>query len=217
MSDMFVACLGLKELDLSHFETSNVRSMSRMFFNCGLTTINLSSFNTANVTDMSYMFDSGNFSSIDLSSFDTSNVESMEGMFNFCTKITRLDLRNFNITKVKNISKMFYKCLKIKTILVNESLWDVSNVEAKDMTFGGCLCLVGGNGTEYSMFHQNGDYACIDKPGQKGYLTGVDNSTSISNVKKESSVEKSVYNIGGFRIIPRKSGVYISHGKKVIQ
>ena len=55
---MFFKCYNLKEIDLSSFNTSNVKNMSYMFYYCkNLKEINLSSFNTSNVENMSYMFD----------------------------------------------------------------------------------------------------------------------------------------------------------------
>ena len=57
MSDMFWGCSSLTNINLSNFNTQNVKNMSSMFSRCNsLTNINLSNFNIQNVTDMSYMF-----------------------------------------------------------------------------------------------------------------------------------------------------------------
>ena len=54
---MFNNCPSLTSLDLSNFNTNNVKYMDRMFYNCSsLTSLNLSNFNTNNVTNMSNMF-----------------------------------------------------------------------------------------------------------------------------------------------------------------
>ena len=54
---MFYECSSLKSIDLSSFNTNNVKDMSDMFFKCSsLESIDLSSFNTNNVTNMSNMF-----------------------------------------------------------------------------------------------------------------------------------------------------------------
>ena len=54
---MFYGCSGLKELNLSSFNTNQVTDMSCMFDGCsGLKELNLSSFNTNQVTNMSCMF-----------------------------------------------------------------------------------------------------------------------------------------------------------------
>ncbi|WP_301390024.1 bacterial Ig-like domain-containing protein, partial [Enterococcus entomosocium] len=53
----------------------------------GLKEINLSSFDTSKVTNMSYMFlNAGGLTGLDLSSFNTSNVANMRGMFDFTTR-----------------------------------------------------------------------------------------------------------------------------------
>ena len=54
---MFYGCSSLKSIDLSSFNTTNVKDMSGMFWGCSsLESIDLSSFNTTNVNDMSCMF-----------------------------------------------------------------------------------------------------------------------------------------------------------------
>ena len=52
MSYMFINCKKLSNLDLSSFNTNNVKNMSGMFFDCqNLSNLDLSSFNTNNVTE----------------------------------------------------------------------------------------------------------------------------------------------------------------------
>ena len=54
---MFARCSSLQSINLSSFNTTNVKDMSRMFCGCGsLRSINLSSFNTTNVEIMYGMF-----------------------------------------------------------------------------------------------------------------------------------------------------------------
>ena len=103
MSNMFGGCNSLTSLDLSNkFDTSNVTDMFGMFSCCiGLTSLDLSSFDTSNVTDMSMMFDRcSGLTSLDLSKFDTSNVTDMRGMFSECRGLTSLDLSSFDTSKV---------------------------------------------------------------------------------------------------------------------
>ncbi|MCQ2533954.1 MAG: DUF285 domain-containing protein, partial [Clostridia bacterium] len=73
MSCMFYGCSSLNELDLSSFDTSNVTHIYGMFYGCSsLSELDLSSFNTLNVTNMSYMFyGCSSLNELDLSSFDT--------------------------------------------------------------------------------------------------------------------------------------------------
>lgn len=54
---MFLSCGSLESLEVSHFFTSQVKSMKYMFASCSsLITLDLSSFDTSWVEDMGYMF-----------------------------------------------------------------------------------------------------------------------------------------------------------------
>ena len=54
---MFKWCESLTNIDLTNFNTKNVRDMRDMFNGCkSLTNLNLSSFNTLKVRSMEYMF-----------------------------------------------------------------------------------------------------------------------------------------------------------------
>ncbi len=93
-------------IDVSNFDTSNVTSMHAMFENSKATTLDLSSFDTSNVTDMFQMFHNSSATTLDLSSFDTSNITNMSGMFK-SSSATTIDLSNFNMSNVEDISTMF--------------------------------------------------------------------------------------------------------------
>ncbi len=57
MSYMFYKCSSLTSLNLSNFNTDNVKNMSYMFSHCSsLSSLNLTNFNTDYVNNMSYMF-----------------------------------------------------------------------------------------------------------------------------------------------------------------
>ena len=74
---MFYCLKKLTSLDLSNFNTNNVKDMSDMFSECSsLTSLNLSNFNTNNVKDMSFMFSfCSSLTSLNLFNFNTNNVE----------------------------------------------------------------------------------------------------------------------------------------------
>ena len=87
---MFSYCGSLTSLDVSKFDTSNVRNMSTMFQSCNsLTSLDLSSFNTSEVTDMSSMFYSGHaeipvaLEVLDLRNATFENVTKYDNMFLF--------------------------------------------------------------------------------------------------------------------------------------
>ena len=66
-----------------------------MFNGCSsLQSINLSSFNTTNVKDMNHMFSGfSSLQSINLSSFYTTNVKDMWSMFNGCSSLKKENVK----------------------------------------------------------------------------------------------------------------------------
>ena len=74
----------IKTIKKLQLDTSNVTSMSQMFYMCSsLTSLDLSNFNTSNVTDMHYMFvGCSSLTSLDLSNLNTSNVTKINDIFN---------------------------------------------------------------------------------------------------------------------------------------
>ena len=112
MSFMFLDCTSLIEVDLSSFNSQNIKNVYGMFSNCrNLAKVNFSSFNTKNVANMGSMFYScRSLTRLDLSSFDTQNVTDMEWMFGFCEGLTKLDLSSFSTQNVKEMGRMFDFC-----------------------------------------------------------------------------------------------------------
>ena len=70
---MFQSCDKIIDIDLSHFNTSQVSSMNKMFYGCSeLISLNLSNLETSQVNDMGYMFyNCYKINILDLSNFDT--------------------------------------------------------------------------------------------------------------------------------------------------
>jgi surface protein len=95
--DKVISELGFSEgsnmmfnIDVSHFDTSNVTDMSNMFGNCGmLSQLDLCSFNTSKVTNMSMMFwKCTNLKTISvLGTWNTANVKSGYNMFTDCNNL----------------------------------------------------------------------------------------------------------------------------------
>ena len=92
------------KLDLSDWDTSNIKEMSGMFSDCySLTYIDLSNFNTSNVTNMNNMFSNCySLTYIDLSNFNTSNVTNIKEMFAGTGKINMIDMSKFDLSKLYN-------------------------------------------------------------------------------------------------------------------
>ncbi len=64
------------------FDTSNMKNMGMMFHHLpGLKELDLSSFNTSNVTSMSSMFGESGLETLDIRNFDTSSVTTFDNMF----------------------------------------------------------------------------------------------------------------------------------------
>ena len=118
-NSMFSLLEQIMEIDFeNNFDTSNVETMSFMFFSCkSLTTLDVSCFNTSKVTDMQWMFSHcSNLKNLDLSMFDTYNVKNMWEMFNSCSNLEYLNIKNFNTSNVTNMKGMFYSCPKLKSL-----------------------------------------------------------------------------------------------------
>lgn len=134
---------------MEYLNTSQVETMSRMFFGCFV------------------------FKGADFSHFDTRNVVDMDYMFNYCNALTVLDLSSFDTSNVLEMVGMFEDCSKLSTIYVGDG-WTVDHLDAdatEDM-FDYCESLVGGMGTSYDPEHVDGEYAHVDGGSDNpGYLT----------------------------------------------
>jgi surface protein len=125
---MFFNCSSLEEIDLSHFNTGNVKFMDDMFENCSsLQSVDLSNFVTSKVTDMRGMFSGcSSLTSLDLSNFDTGSVTSMGNMFSGCSNLTSLNLGSFNTGKVTNMKELFSGCSNLATLDISN--FDISKI-----------------------------------------------------------------------------------------
>ena len=141
MSSMFYDCQALTSIDLKHFNTKNVTDMSWMFYVCSaLTSLDLKNFDTKKVTDMSWMFyGCAALTSIDLKNFDTKKVAKMGSMFAGCAALTSINLKNVNTKKVTDMSWMFYDCAALTSIDLKS--FNTKNVADMAVMFRGCSAL----------------------------------------------------------------------------
>ena len=141
MSYMFSGCVRLSKLIDFNLNTNSATDMRAMFYNCSkLTTLDLSSFNTSAVTTMSYMFQGcTSLNSLDLSNFDTSNVSNTSYMFDMCSNLEYLNVSSFNTTKISNMIAMFWKCNKLKEL--DLSSFDTTNTINMQSMFSNCTSL----------------------------------------------------------------------------
>ena len=128
MSYMFYNSNSLKSINLSNFNTSKLLYANNMFNGCtSLESLDLSNFNTSKVTNFSNMFrDCQKMKEINLSNFDTSSATNMANMFYNCKSLKQLDLSSFNTNKVTYMGSMFYNCSSLTSL--DLSNFNTSNV-----------------------------------------------------------------------------------------
>ena len=106
ISSVFSGCENLTALDLSGWNTSNVKDMSHVFAGCkALTSLNVSGWNVSNVKAMDYIFSGcSSLTSLDLSTWNVTlgaqgNGRSYgaTGMFKGCSSLAELKLGEFRI------------------------------------------------------------------------------------------------------------------------
>ena len=126
---MFYECSDITEIDLSNFNTSNVKNMQNMFHECSsLTSLNLSNFDTSKVKDMSRMFQGcSSLTSLNLSNFDTPKIEWMMFMFNYCTNLEYINMLKlkegfytglvYYFNMFENVSNNIVVCINKNNIL----------------------------------------------------------------------------------------------------
>ena len=93
---MFYLCINITEMNLSHFNSSEITYMVSMFEKCtSLYSLELSNFDTSKVNNFGNMFDGcSSLTSLDLSSFITTSIVWMNSMFNACPLLEYIDLEN---------------------------------------------------------------------------------------------------------------------------
>ena len=137
MSNTFSHCELLTSIDVSKWNTSKVTNMEGMFVDCNLlASVDVSKWNTSKVTDMASMFSScGTLRSIDVSKWNTSNVTDISGMFFSCGSLHSVDITGWDTSKVTNMTRLFFNCSSLTTIT---GVLDFKNCTEYYGTFFGC-------------------------------------------------------------------------------
>ena len=183
----FQGCENLIEFKhMKNLNTSNVTSLLGMYLGCSkLESINVKYYNTKNVTNFRSMFqECSSLTELDVTNFYTANAINMRSMFQECSNLTKLDLTSFDTRNVTDMSYLFTNSNKIQTIYVGK-LWSVTNVTKENEMFLSCDSLLGGNGTKYDYSNQGKNYARIDKSGQTGYFTDINQGLEENNTPLE--------------------------------
>ena len=120
-------CADNIEIDVSGWDLSNVKNLSRLFGNSNAKEIKwLDTWNTSNITWMYYMFGNCKLTWLDLSSWDTSNVTDMTAMFNSCSNLENLNLDNWSFAKNPKMSDMFWLDNNLKNISMKN--WTIPEI-----------------------------------------------------------------------------------------
>ena len=108
LRDMFnLAELGTSHIDLRNWDVSRVDSTSGMFRDARIGRVDIGGWNSHSLHDTSNMFRNANISSgLNMVGFDTSNVVDMSGMFSF-SNIPNLDLAYLDTSNAKSMRSMF--------------------------------------------------------------------------------------------------------------
>lgn len=108
MKEAFMGCANLDILATDVPDLSNVKDMSRMFFNCFKLNGNdiMENWNTENVTDMNNMFKGAQSFNQNISNWRVSNVSNMASMFEGATVFDQ-DLGGWEVANVTNMQNMF--------------------------------------------------------------------------------------------------------------
>jgi len=110
----------VKNINVSLLDTSNIEDMSQMFMNCQeLRELDLSSFNVNKVVSFQAMFDKCyKIKKISLAGWDTSNGIAFGNMFRDCSELEEIK-GVIDINKAGGaLSNMFYGCNKLKQIKI---------------------------------------------------------------------------------------------------
>ena len=137
MSNIFSRCELLTSIDVSKWNTSKVTNMEGMFVGCNLlASVDVNKWNTSKVTDMASMFSGcGTLRSIDVSKWNTSNVTDISGMFFGCGSLHSVDITGWDTSKVTNMTRLFFNCSSLTTIT---GVLDFKNCTEYYGTFFGC-------------------------------------------------------------------------------
>lgn len=123
------------KINIDGMDTSNVENMASMFaagVNANTTTapIDISHLNTSKVKSMSGMFFGSFTSAINMSGIDTSNVEDISFIFQGAKKVTSLNLANLNVTKVRYIWQLFFDMSSLTHL--DLSNWNLASITSLD-------------------------------------------------------------------------------------
>lgn len=134
MSYMFggipIGSADISLLDLSHFNTSNVRYFYQMFYgSSGIRALNVSNWDMSscanNSSALQDMFAAmTNLVELDLSTWKNFKPQSLYDFFYNCTSLQWLDLSSFDTSALTDVRQMFRGCTKLRHLDLRSWVFD---------------------------------------------------------------------------------------------
>ena len=163
----------LTTIDLSGMKASNVRHMSKMFYNCpSLKTVNLSGLDAPELTNMSGMFAVdgkkiiSSLETVDLSGIIVhgSKTLAINSMFENCSALTSLNLSGFDAPMVSSMKMMFKNCSALTTLDLKD-LYNTYPKNRKTTTAATTNSMFEGCSNLKSIFVDDRRWSKVDKGG----------------------------------------------------
>ena len=196
MSNLFLNCSKIKEVDLSMLNTDNATLMSHMFHGCtSLVNLKMDGWNTSNVRDFSYMFyNCDKLEEMDLSKFGTyvDEVSNTLGCYPNCTNMMA------NCTNLKRLalSPTLFFVINNRKGMENDDIIDNGDSYTAFDNVGksnkACLLFLPSNDVTLKLMG-NSENAWADH-----YLSLVNNIFSKTTVNGKSEWSGGVFKKGGF-------------------
>ena len=177
ISWMFRGCTGLVNIDLSNWDTSNIKMFNSMFSShdshsgsMNLVSMGIENWDMSSAENLGYMFyGCGQITDMDLSNWDVSNVTNMYHLFADCFKMVNYNFSGWNTEKVTSIDGIFNSNKALKSVDVSD--FDTASITDFDQVFDGCPALeeiIGldkwdtSNGVTFGEFLLNTNMKAID-------------------------------------------------------
>lgn len=127
-------------IDLSHFDTSNVRDMEGMFQGSHLPNIDVRHFDVGRVTNLSFTFARlKNVRQLDLSGWNTRNVTNMNSTFVYSENITDLNVSGWQNDSATDMAAMFGRLTNLRNF--QHTGFTTKNVRIMEFMFSHCHAL----------------------------------------------------------------------------
>ena len=130
LSGVFARLNKVEVIDISGWDTSNVRDMDAMFSQCknlkniiGIENLDVSKLKDAN----SMFYGCENLVELDLTKWNPVSLQYASYMFTRCSNLKIIkNIENWQLPNIMDVSSMFHDCTKLDVDLSN---WDLTNVK----------------------------------------------------------------------------------------